>query len=120
MNILITDKGFSIAEPIAVVLSADSHLEDIDLTLSQIAIAFPNFADGRGFSLARSLRQIGYKGRLRAVGDLIADQYAMARRVGFDEIEITQEMSERQDEAQWQFRANWQENDYQARLGRKL
>jgi len=48
---------------------------------------------------------------------VIADQYAMARRSGFDEIEISPELASRQPEEQWLFRANeWQEYDYQARL----
>ena len=45
-----------------------------------VRVAFPSFADGRGFTLARHLRSKGYRGQLRAVGPLIADQYAMARR----------------------------------------
>jgi hypothetical protein len=41
----------------------------------------------------------------------------MARRSGFDEIEISPELASRQPEEQWLFRANeWQEYDYQARL----
>ena len=47
----------------------------------------------------------------------IADQYAMARRSGFDEVEVTAELAKRQPEEQWLFRANlWKEHDYQARL----
>ena len=44
---------------------------------------FPALAD-RGFTLARSLRGAGYTGRLRAAGHVIADQYTMARRSGFE------------------------------------
>jgi uncharacterized protein (DUF934 family) len=48
---------------------------------------------------------------------VIADQYAMARRSGFDEVEVTAELAKRQPEEQWLFRANlWKEHDYQARL----
>lgn len=81
-----------------------------------IRIAFPSFADGRGFTLARRLRMLGYAGRLRAYGAVISDQYAMARRAGFDEVEIPAEMAARQPEGQWMFRANWQDHDYQSRL----
>ena len=77
---------------------------------------FPSFADGRGFTLARRLRLIGYKGRLRARGHVLADQYAMARRSGFDEVEIDDALAERQPEDQWLRRANWQAHDYQSRL----
>jgi len=81
-----------------------------------IRIAFPNFADGRGFTLARRLRVLGYRGRLRAHGPIISDQYAMARRAGFDEVEIPADLAARQPEGQWMFRADWQGHDYQSRL----
>jgi len=84
--------------------------------LQMVRIAFPNFADGRGFTLARRLRLMGYTGRLRARGHVLADQYAMARRAGFDEVEISADLATRQPEDQWLFRADWQQNDYQARL----
>jgi hypothetical protein len=47
---------------------------------------------------------------------VLADQYAMARRSGFDEVEIDAALAARQPAEQWQFRADWQSNDYQARL----
>ena len=87
--------------------------------IALIRIAFPSHMDGRGFSLARHLRLLGYRGRLRASGRILADQYAMARRSGFDEVEIDQTLAERQPEEQWLFRANWQTHDYQKRLGRR-
>ena len=77
---------------------------------------FPAFNDGRGFSHARDLRSFGYAGRLRAVGHVLADQYAMARRVGFDEVEIDESLGARQPEEQWLARANWRDDWYQARL----
>lgn len=81
-----------------------------------IAIEFPVFSDGRGFSLARLLRDMGYEGRLRAVGRLIADQYAMARRVGFDEVEVAPDIADRQPQDQWLARADWREWDHRSRL----
>lgn len=60
-----------------------------------VAIIFPGFADGRGFSLARQLRQAGFAGVLRAVGPLIPDQVHFAERVGFDEVWIPDEMAAR-------------------------
>jgi uncharacterized protein (DUF934 family) len=69
--------------------------------LALIAVAFPAFADGRGFSLARLLRRAGFTGELRASGRLLADQATHARRCGFDTIEISAEIAKRQDEAQW-------------------
>jgi uncharacterized protein (DUF934 family) len=81
-----------------------------------IRVRFPAFNDGRGFSHARDLRSFGFAGRLRAVGHVLADQYAMARRVGFDEVEIDESLAARQPEDQWLARANWRDNWYQARL----
>ncbi|MFT4014204.1 MAG: DUF934 domain-containing protein [Paracoccus sp. (in: a-proteobacteria)] len=81
-----------------------------------LAVDFPAFSDGRGFTLARLLREKGYQGRLRAVGGLIADQYAMARRVGFDEVRIPAALAARQPQEQWLYRADWKEWDHRARL----
>lgn len=52
--------------------------------LSLVEINFPSFADGRGYSAARILRESGYTGELRAVGDVLVDQVAHMRRCGFD------------------------------------
>ncbi|MBL0925416.1 MAG: DUF934 domain-containing protein [Sphingomonadaceae bacterium] len=52
--------------------------------LSLIEIAFPKFRDGRGYSSARILREAGYKGELRAQGDVLVDQIAFMKRCGFD------------------------------------
>jgi uncharacterized protein (DUF934 family) len=81
-----------------------------------IRVTFPAFNDGRGFTLGRRLRMMGYTGRLRAAGPILADQYAMARRVGFDEVEIPDDLAERQPQEQWLFRADWRAHDYQSRL----
>lgn len=69
--------------------------------LALIAIPFPRYSDGRGFSLARALRAQGYVGRLRATGALIPDQFAFALQVGFDEVEISDEQAARQPIGQW-------------------
>ena len=53
--------------------------------LSLLAVDFPKFTDGRGFSLAYLLRsRFGYRGELRAIGDVLPDQLFYLRRVGFD------------------------------------
>ncbi|GAB5348026.1 DUF934 domain-containing protein [Alteriqipengyuania sp. 357] len=52
--------------------------------LRRIDIAFPAFTDGRGYSAARILREAGFIGELRAVGDVLVDQLAYMRRCGFD------------------------------------
>ena len=85
--------------------------------VTMIRVDFPHFADGRGFSLARALRRGGYQGRLRAKGHVIADQYAMARGAGFDEVEIPSALAKRHFKDHWIFRAQtWRQHDFQARL----
>lgn len=63
------------------------HLDDIAL----IAINFPVFTDGRGFSYARELREKGYAGELRAVGHFIRDQLHYLSRCGFDAFQFEDE-----------------------------
>ena len=132
MSVIVTDTGFTPAEPLQSVTLADiaRHKGVVDLAhtdqpealipyladLTLIRIAFPAFNDGRAFTVARRLRTLGYKGHLRALGPVIADQYPMARRVGFDDVEIPDELAARQPESQWTFRANWQAHDYLSRL----
>jgi len=98
-------------------LSAD-QLVPFFVGAAMIRISFPSFHDGRGFSIARHLRLLGYKGRLRAHGHVIAEQYTMARRCGFDEVEISGALATRQPQAQWLSRANWKDHSYLRRLGR--
>ncbi len=137
MSVIITDDGFGADDwahgftpvdqlaanddvpALALDLSSDAdpatildRIHAIDL----IRVDFPNFADGRGFTIARRLRLMGFHGRLRARGHVIAEQYAMARRAGFDEVEIDDDLARRQPEAHWLARANWRAHDYQTRL----
>lgn len=52
---------------------------------SVIAVDFPKFTDGRGYSIAYNLRaRLGYSGELRAIGDVLRDQMFYLQRVGFD------------------------------------
>lgn len=132
MSVIVTDQGFRPAEPVASVPLTDvsAHQGAVDLAhtddpkeladwldgLRLIRVAFPAFSDGRAFTIARRLRVMGFRGELRAVGPVIADQYAMARRVGFDSVEIPDELAARQPADQWAFRADWAAHDYQSRL----
>jgi uncharacterized protein (DUF934 family) len=52
--------------------------------IALVEVNFPGFGDGRGYSAARILREAGYTGELRAVGDVLVDQIAAMRRCGFD------------------------------------
>ena len=69
-------------------LEATDDPEDLlsDLgRLELIAVNFKRFTDGRGYSIARLLRaRWGYRGELRAVGDILIDQLFYLMRVGFD------------------------------------
>jgi uncharacterized protein (DUF934 family) len=52
-----------------------------------VEVDFPKFRDGRGFSTARILREAGYKGEIRATGDVLVDLVFFMRRCGFDSFE---------------------------------
>jgi len=56
------------------------HLDRIRL----IEVDFPKFRDGRGFSSARILREMGYTGEIKATGDVLVDLVFFMRRCGFD------------------------------------
>ena len=131
MTVLVTDTGFrpddwtegyvklgaaNDADALDVPSDTDPDAIPLCAGLRMIRVDFPTSADGRGFSIARTLRLRGYRGRLRARGHVLADQYAMARRAGFDEVEIDEALAARQPEEQWLFRANWRAHDYQSRL----
>ena len=64
------------------------HLERLAL----VEVNFPAFGDGRGYSSARILREAGYAGELRAVGEVLVDQIAYMRRCGFDAFEPDQQL----------------------------
>jgi uncharacterized protein (DUF934 family) len=131
MSVIVTDQGFVPAPDRVLPGLADvAGACEIDLAntddpaalaghldhLTLIRIAFPAFNDGRGFTLAQTLRRMGYRGRLLAFGPVIADQYTMIRRSGFDGAEIPDALALRQPAPQWAFRSDWQAHDYQARL----
>lgn len=80
--------------PVAALLP---HLDVLDV----VAIDFPAFTDGRGFSLAQQLRAAGYRGQLIARGELLPDQFAFALDCGFDAVEISDERLARQPVAEW-------------------
>jgi uncharacterized protein (DUF934 family) len=66
----------------------DPHLPAL-LELPLLAIEFPRFTDGRGYSLGRLLRERhGYRGELRAVGNVLRDQLYYMHRCGFDAFEL--------------------------------
>jgi uncharacterized protein (DUF934 family) len=68
--------------------TVDPTSDDIG-RLGVIALAFPKFTDGRAYSAARRLREQGYRGEIRAIGDVLLDQIPLMLRCGFDALEIT-------------------------------
>ncbi|POF34579.1 DUF934 domain-containing protein [Roseibium marinum] len=77
----------------AVIVEAGDDVEEVLPFLDRLALVavdFPSFSDGRGFSAARILReQTGYKGDIRAIGKYILDQVPLARRCGVSSFEIS-------------------------------
>lgn len=73
---------------IGVWLASDERPEELKGDIekfSVIAVDFPKFSDGRGYSIAFNLRaRLGYSGELRAIGDVLRDQLFYLQRVGFD------------------------------------
>jgi len=60
-------------------------LKDDVAKLPVIAVDFPKFSDGRGYSIAYNLRtRLGFTGELRAIGDVLRDQMFYMQRVGFN------------------------------------
>ncbi|MBE2277161.1 MAG: DUF934 domain-containing protein [Rhodobacteraceae bacterium] len=129
MSVIVTDTGFAPAPDRLLPGPADlDGAAEVDLAntddpealrphlarLTLVRVAFPAFADGRGFTLGRRLRAMGYRGRLLALGPVIADQYPMLRRLGFDGAEIPEDLAARQPPAQWA--TGPAPRDYQSRL----
>ncbi|HEY4316853.1 MAG TPA: DUF934 domain-containing protein [Herbaspirillum sp.] len=77
---------------IGIWFGSDERPEDLKEELQQdplpfalIAVDFPKFTDGRGYSIAYNLRtRLGYRGELRAIGDVLRDQLFYMQRVGFN------------------------------------
>jgi uncharacterized protein (DUF934 family) len=74
---------------VGVWLDSDEEVEALADDLAQlpvVALNFPKFVDGRGFSSARLLRdRYDYKGEIRAIGNVIQDQLFMLQRCGFSQ-----------------------------------
>lgn len=69
-------------------------LQPLLSSLPLIAIDFPSFRDGRGYSQAYLLRtRLGWRGELRAVGDVLRDQLAHMRQCGFDAFAVRADKS---------------------------
>ena len=91
------------------------HLEGV----AHIVIDFTHFADGRGFSWARALRDNGFSGHLRATGHIMPDQFRHAMVVGFDDIALPVDLAGRYGDKAWRDVAALTLPDYQSRLQAK-
>ena len=78
--------------PLGIVLASDQSPDLIATDLGRfdlVALDFPAFTDGRAYSYARLLRdRLGFKGEVRAVGNVLRDQVAFMVRCGFDAFEM--------------------------------
>lgn len=116
---LSAEEGFFVSVG-AVGVLVDTETSYTDLAplvnkLSFVAINFPAFTDGRGFSLAVRLRKdLGFKGEIRATGHAIPDQALFLLRAGFDTAEVADERKEAFKNALSRFNSFYQA-DYQGR-----
>ena len=94
------------------------HAELIQASAAQwaiIAIDFPIFRDGRGFSTAAILRQrFQWERELRAIGDVLVDQLSQMARVGFDAFELREDQSITQGLAQFSLYHVHLQNDWRS------
>ncbi|NWL79185.1 oxidoreductase [Pseudomonas taiwanensis] len=78
-------------------LQPDDEVEELASLLEGvplIAVDFPSFRDGRGYSQAYLLRtRLGWRGELRAVGDVLRDQLSHMRQCGFDAFAVREDKS---------------------------
>jgi len=83
--------------------------------LSLVSLPFPAFNDGRAYSIARQIRLMGYRGELRATGNVLPDQMQFMLQVGFDTFDI----GERFTLATWQQASRQMSLAYQRGLFRR-
>ena len=93
----------SVDAPVDFVLANDVDVESVVADLAgykSIALVFPKWVDGRAYSQARLLRsRFGFKGEIRATGEVLADMMPLLVRTGFDAVAMrtdqSQEIAER-------------------------
>ncbi|BBK37877.1 oxidoreductase [Allostella sp. ATCC 35155] len=102
------------AAPVGVRLGNGAPVEPLAADLPRlglIALHFPKFSDGRAYSQARRLRRAGYRGELRATGNVLQDQLLLMARVGFDAFQMAASDAERR----WQAAVGAYAHFYQPR-----
>ena len=89
----LVDRGYSVG----VWLGPEDEPEELAPTLESlpvIAVQFPTFTDGRGYSQGRILRErMGYGGDLRAIGDILRDQIYLLYKCGFSSFALRADQS---------------------------
>jgi uncharacterized protein (DUF934 family) len=79
--------------PAGVIWPNNKNVADLEPLLDRLAVVglvFPSFKDGRAYSQARLLRErYGFRGELRATGQVLRDQFVFLVRAGFDALEVT-------------------------------
>lgn len=84
--------------PVGIILQPADKVADLAPFLSRlsaVAVNFPKFNDGRGFSHAAHLVRLGFAGEIRAVGDVLIDQITAMKRQGFTAFEIRHAVTRR-------------------------
>jgi uncharacterized protein (DUF934 family) len=78
--------------PVGVIWPNNKNVTDLAPFLDRLAVValvFPSFKDGRAYSQARVLRErFGFRGELRATGDVLRDQFLFLVRAGFDALDV--------------------------------
>ena len=90
------------ASPVGDVASHDQITQLLDQPIVRLQV--DGFADGRGFSVARQLRLLGFAGVIEVIGDLLPDQLPMAAASGIDAILIRAEHASRCEESHWRLK----------------
>jgi uncharacterized protein (DUF934 family) len=80
---------------IALTSDSDPLTQELDwFKVARVDIEFPNFTDGRGYSIARLIRsRLQFKGDIRATGDVLVDQLAYMARCGFTSFALRDDQS---------------------------
>jgi uncharacterized protein (DUF934 family) len=81
--------------PVGVIWSNDRNVAELAPHLDKlalVALVFPTFKDGRAYSQARLLRErYGYRGEMRATGQVLRDQFVFLLRAGFDTLDVVKQ-----------------------------
>jgi uncharacterized protein (DUF934 family) len=84
--------------PVGVVIEPADRVSDLVPYLDRlpiIAVNFPKFSDGRGFSHAALIARNGFRGELRAIGNVLIDQIEFMKRLGFTSFEVSHAVTRR-------------------------